>query len=201
MLGGRAMARSRRELERAGRVYREAHNGFLPDRVRRSGRKSRRKAREALGDGVGILARLAMLGPDLAHVTVHLEALGLGDLEHESNLYVHDTVDQIKARTLELFTGAFWARLEVGREARKLHLHALMHELPPVAHHAEPVTDLGRIAEYLSKCQVPADDLSTGVFLEARAEAFKAGKPRLPKTSWSRGIPSGRAALRVIEPK
>jgi hypothetical protein len=195
------MARSRRDLERMGRVFREAHNGFLPDRVRRSGRKSRRKAREALGDGVGVLARLAMLGPDLVHVTVSLEALGLGDLEHESNLYAHDAVDRIKARTLELFMGAFWARLEVGREARRLHLHVLMHELPPVAHHAEPVTDLGRIAEYLSKCQVPADDLSTGIFLEARAEAFKAGKPRLPKTSWSRGIPSGRAALRVIEPK
>jgi hypothetical protein len=195
------MVRSRRELERLGRVYREAHNGFLPDRVRRSGKKSRRKAREALGDGVGVLARLAMLGPDLVHVTIHLDALGLGDLEHESNLYTHDAVNRIKARTLELFTGSFWARLEVGREARRLHVHGLMHESPSMVHHAEPVTDLGRIAEYLSKCQVPADDFSTGIFLEARAEAFKAGKPRLPKTSWFRGIPSGRAALRVIEPK
>lgn len=188
----REMAQSRRELERLGRAYRDAHNGFSPDRVRRSGRKSRRKAQEALGDGMGVLARLAMCGPGLSHVTIHLGALGLGELEHESNLYNHDAVDRIKARTLELFAGAFWARLEVGRESRRLHLHVLTHELPSIAHHAESVTDLGRIAEYLNKCQVPADDLSTGIFLDARAENRKLGHKNLPRTSWSRGVPSGR---------
>jgi hypothetical protein len=197
------MARSR-DLERIGREYRNHPKNTkhrLPDRVRRSGRKEQRKAKQLLGDGAGILARLAMLGPDLAHLTVSLAALDLAHLEDESNLYVHDAVQQIKARTLEVFTGPFWAKLEVGREVRKLHLHILAHELPPITHHAEPVLDLGRIVAYLAKCQTPSDDLAAGVFLVARAEAFKAGIPRLPKTSWSRGIPSGRVACRVIEPK
>ena len=180
-----------RDLERRGREYRLTHNGFLPDRVRRSGWKSRTKAQGALGDGVGFLARLAMLGPDLVHVTVHLEALGLGDLEHESNLYAHDSIARIKARTLELFTGPFWTRLEAGRESRRLHLHALMHELPSIVHHVKLVTDLGKIVEYLQKCQVPGDDLSAGIFLEAKAQNRKAGRKSLPFTSWSRGIPDG----------
>jgi hypothetical protein len=198
------MARSRRDLERIGREYRNRPkntNHVLPDRVRRSGRKEQRKAAKLLGDGAGILARLSMCGPGLVHITISLAALDLAHLEHEENLYAHDAVGWIKTKTLELFTGPFWARLEVGREARKLHLHVLAHESPPVTHHAEPVHDLGRMAAYVAKTQTPSDDLAAGVFLVARVEAFKAGKPRLPKTSWSRGIPSGRADCRSIEPE
>lgn len=204
MLGRRAMARSRRDLERIGREYRNRPKNIhhaLPDRVRRSGKKEERKAAKLLGDGVGILSRLFTCGPGLVHIIVSLAALDLAHLEHEPNLYAHDAVGRIKAKTFELFSGPFWARLEVGREARKLHLHVLAHESPPVTHHAEPVLDLGRMAAYLAKTQTPSDDLAAGVFLVARVEAFKAGKPRLPKTSWSRGIPSGRAPCRVIEPE
>lgn len=177
-----------RELERLGKNYKKAH-GFAPDRVRHSGRKQRRKARKALGDGAGWLSRLAMLGDGLQHITLNLSSLGLEHLETEFSLYDHSAVSSIKAGVLNEFTGPVWTRLEVGK-ARKLHVHALAFEAPKSQHSTKQVHDLKGIALYLSKLQVPGDDLSIGIFLEAQKQARAAGHKRLPKTSFQRGIPT-----------
>jgi hypothetical protein len=181
------MARAR-DLEKIGETYRKNHDGFLPDRVRKSGRKQRRKALEALGDGIGWLSRLAMQGDKLEFYTVHLKALGLEHFEGEENLYQHDTVNAIKQAILKVMPGTFWARLEVGEKGRKLHVHVLAHQAPTVAYNAQEVQSLQGIAEYLCKCPVPGDNLSAGIFLEARKQAELMGHKRLPKISFSRGI-------------
>jgi hypothetical protein len=176
-----------RELEALGEKYRAANNNFFPDRVRRSGKANRFKARKALGDGEGWLSRLAMAGDNLEFYTISLEALGLKHLEHEANLYNHAAINTIKDAILKATPGVFWARLEVGDRERKLHVHVLAYEAPTVVHNAKPVIDLGGIALYISKCPVPSDDLSAGIFLEAKCQAQLEGR-RLPKTSFSRGI-------------
>ncbi len=179
-----------RDLEKVGETYRKQHLGFLPDRVRRSGRKQKRKSLEALGDGAGWLSRLAMAGEKLEFYTVHLAALGLEYLEFEGNLYDHAAVNTIKQALFNAMPGTFWARLEVGNQGRRLHIHVLAHQAPSVDHNAQEVQSLQRIAEYLSKCQVPGDDLSAGIFLEAKRQAQITGHLRLPKTTFKRGIPN-----------
>jgi hypothetical protein len=179
-----------RDLEQVGKTYRAQHLGYKPDRMRTTSAKKRRKALRALGDGYGWLSRLAMAGSNLQLITINLAAFKLESLEGESNLYDHAAVDQIKTATLEAMPSAFWARLECGDEERKLHLHLLAHEVPRVAHHAEPVTNLKGMALYLSKAQMPGDDLSSGIYLESKTQARARGKKRLPKTSFSRGIPN-----------
>lgn len=183
------MARNR-ELEQRGKQYRLNHQGFLPDRVRRSGRKEKRKALEALGDGCGWLSRLAMSGCNLKFFTISLKTLGFEHLEHESNLYDHSAVNKIKQAILEVIPSSFWARLEVGNKVRRLHVHVIAHQAPTVAHNAQAVEALERIAVYICKCPVPGDDLSAGIFLEAKRKAYLEGRKRLPKTSFSRGIPN-----------
>ena len=179
---------SKRDLAKLGKSYREAHKGFLPDRTRRSGRKQKRKALEALGDGDGWLSRLAMAGDRFEFYTIHLVALGLEHLEHEKNLYDHAAVQSIKKAVLRIMPSKFWARLEAGSEVRRLHVHVLGHEAPQVAHNAQEVQSLEKIALYVNKCQVPGDDLSAGIFVEAQLMARRE-KRNLPRTSFWRGIP------------
>lgn len=183
------MARAR-DLEALGAEYRVKHNGFLPDRVRRSGRKERRKAMQALGDGCGWLARLAMAGDNLRFFTVSLDAFNLEHLQNESSLYDHDAINSIRQATLEATPGAFWARLEVGKYERKLHVHILAHDAPRVAYASRKVESLERVAAYVSKCPVPGGDQSAGIFLEAQKRARESGRKRLPRTSFRRGIPN-----------
>ena len=121
--------------------------------------------------------------------SVNLSSLGLEHLETEFSLYDHSAVSSIKAAVLNEFTGPVWTRLEVGK-ARKLHVHALAFEAPKSQHSTKQVHDLEGIALYLSKLQVPGDDLSIGIFLEAQKQARAAGHKRLPKTSFQRGIPT-----------
>jgi hypothetical protein len=176
--------------ERLLQQHLSAHRGFLPDRVRRSGRKAQRKTLEALGDGSGWAARLFTAGPGLQHVILALDDLGLPDLGDESDLYNSQAVARIKRASLEVFPGPFWLRLEVGYKLRHLHAHALAHELPRCPHIAKPVEDLERLLLYLHKAQVPSDLASARVFLVARQEARDTGK-RLPRTVWWRGIRRG----------
>lgn len=183
------MAR-RRELEKMGEIYREHHKGYLPERVRSSRRLQHRKAQRAIGDGVGWLSRLAMAGDRLEFYTISLETLGLEHLEDETNLYRHEAVDAIKIAVLQAMPGTFWARLEAGQKGRRVHVHVLAHEAPTVVHNARPVNDLAGIALYMSKPQVPSDNLAAGILLEARRQSKLEGRQRLPKTSFSRGIPS-----------
>jgi hypothetical protein len=178
-----------RDLERKGAAYRKDHNNFLPDRVHRSGRRQTRKAQAAIGDGAGLLCRLEGAGQGVKHYEIALKSLGLEQYEHESNLYRHDAIAKIRAAIFAAIEGAFWARLEVGKRARKLHIHVLAHESPKVFHHICESQSLEGYARYLSKCQVAGDDLSAGIFLESRKQAQLEGKKRLPKTSFSRGIP------------
>ena len=147
------------------------------------------KADKALGEGAGWLSRLQMAGNDLGFYTVSLKALGLEHLEHESNLYSHEAVNAIKQATHQAMPGAFWARLEVGKE-RRLHVHVLSHQAPSVANFPEEVYDVKGIKAYLSKEQVPSDLLSAGIFLQAKRQSRLEGHKRLPKTSFSRGIPT-----------
>jgi hypothetical protein len=184
-----------RELEAIGEKYRAANKNFLPDRVRWSGKAQRFKARKALGDGDGWLSRLAMAGNNLKFYTISLEALGLKHLEYEANLYNHAAVNKIKDAILNATSGVFWARLEVGDRERKLHVHVLAYEAPTVTHNAKTVFDLGGMAIYISKCPVPSDNLSAGIFLEAKYQAQLKGR-RLPKTSFSRGIPKSKNHIR-----
>jgi hypothetical protein len=179
-----------RDLEKIGREYRETHNGFLPDRVRRSGRKQKRKTLEMLGDGCGWLPRLAMAGDELRFFTVALAALDLEHLEHESNMYSHEAVNSIKDKIREVMPSAFWARLEVGNRERKLHVHLFAHNAPAVSHNGQETQSLGGIASYVCKCPVPDDDLSAGVFIEAQKQSRAAGHKRLPNITFRRGIPN-----------
>jgi hypothetical protein len=188
------MARTRRDLERLGRAYRKERKGFLPDRVQRSGRKQKRKALEALGDGAGWLSRLAMAGENLHLCTITLKSLGLERFEDETHLYDHDAVAQIVQAVHKAMPSAFWARLEVGNRQRKLHVHVVAHQLPTVIHHARPEKEfeggLMDIASYVTKCPVPGDNLSAGIFLEAQRLARTQGHSRLPATAFKRGIPN-----------
>jgi hypothetical protein len=179
-----------RDLERAGREYRLTHDNFLPDRVRRSGRKQTRKTLEALGDGCGWVARLQMAAGDLKRFTFSLRALGFEHLEYEGHIYRHASVAAIKEAVFAVMPGRFWARLEVGERERKGHLHALAHEAPTVTHHAQETETLEELVSYVCKCSVPGDDLSAGIFLEERARALSEGYKRLPNTSFRRGIPN-----------
>jgi hypothetical protein len=178
-----------RDLERVGAEYREKHGGFLPDRCTRSGRKQTRKAKAAIGDGARLLCRLERAGQGVKHYEIALKNLGLEQYEHESNLYRHDAISEIRTAVFAALEGAFWARLEVGKQARKLHVHVLAHQSPKVDHHLCKAQTLKDYAQYLSKCQVPGDNLSAGIFLESRKQAQLEGHKRLPKTSFSRGIP------------
>ncbi len=189
-----------RDLEALGAAHRKSHQGFLPDFVRKSGGRTRRKASEALGDGNGWLSRLAMAGKQLEHHTVHLSAFKLEHLEGEENLYDHQAVNTIKQAVLEAMPGTFRARLEVGKEGRRrLHVHILAHQapifahqVPKVAHVIRPVTDLKGMGVYMYKCPVPENDnLSAGIYLEGKKQARLKGYKRLPKTAFSRGIPQG----------
>jgi hypothetical protein len=185
------MARTR-ELEAIGESYKKTHRGYLPDRVQKLSRRAKeRKADKALGEGVGWLSRLQMAGDDLGFYTVSLQALGLAHLEHESNLYNHEAVNAIKQATHQAMPGAFWGRLEVGKE-RRLHVHLFAHQPPLVAHFPKGIYDLKGIKAYLSKAQVPSDLLSAGVFLQAKRQSRLEGYKRLPKTSFARGIPTSK---------
>jgi hypothetical protein len=178
-----------RELEALGAACRKQNGGYYPERVRRSGKLQRRKALKAFGDGHGWLARLAMTGSKLEHYTVHLKALGLEHLEDQESLYDHEAVNSIKQAIHEAVPGSFWAHLEVGDQARRLHIHVLAHNAPTVPYVRGKEKTLEEYANYLCKCQVPSDDLSAGIFWKAKQQARLEGKKRLPKTSFSRGIP------------
>jgi hypothetical protein len=178
-----------RKFQAQAKPYCKTNKVWLPDRVRRSGRAQRRKALVALGDGVGWLSRLAMAGDTLGFYTLHLKALELEHLEHESNLYDHAAVHAIKQAIHQAMPGVFWARLEVGKQGRRLHVHVLAHNAPRVAHHAREVDSLKKLAEYVCKCPVPSDAKSGDVLDTAKRLARLEGKKRLPKTCFSRGIP------------
>jgi hypothetical protein len=76
-----------RELEALGAAY-VARKGFLPDRVKRSGRQQTRKSKVALGDGIGTFSRLQMADKvnKLEHYTIHLKDLGLEQFKYEGML-------------------------------------------------------------------------------------------------------------------
>jgi hypothetical protein len=96
-------------------------------------------------------------------------------------------------KSFKLFTKQC-PRLEVGNRQRKLHVHVVAHQLPTVIHHARPEKEfeggLMDIASYVTKCPVPGDNLSAGIFLEAQRLARTQGHSRLPATAFKRGIPN-----------
>ena len=170
--------------------YRAANKGYLPDRVRRSGRRQRRKAAKALGDGCGWLARLQMLGDNLGFHTIALRDLGLEHLEHESDLYNHESVAAIKQVVCRAMPDAFAAKLEVGNDERKIHVHILAHVAPTVKHHTSVVYDLKGIITYWYKPSVPSDDQSANVYLTAKNASRAQGDKSLPRIAFRRGIPN-----------
>ena len=101
------------------------------------------------------------------------------------------SIEQIKNAVCTAMPRAFYARLEVGRKARKLHVHVLAHEAPNVRHHVCNENTLDWYAKYLNKNQVPGDNLSAGIYLEARENSLLKGCKRLPETSFKREIPNG----------
>jgi hypothetical protein len=181
------MARSR-DLEKIGRKYREQHAGYAPDRLRPSRNKARRLALKAIDSGTGWICRLAQAGPDLQHGVIHLKHLGLEHLEPEGNLWDHAAVLEVKQAVRRVAPHAFYARLEAGEEARRVHVHILAHE-PLTVHCAlESVRDLEKMAAYLSKPPAPSDDLGIGEFQFAKLETKKQGR-NLPRLAFWRGIP------------
>jgi hypothetical protein len=181
-----------RELEALGAAY-VARKGFLPDRVKRSGNAQTRKSKVALGDGIGTFSRLEMADKvnKLEHYAIHLKDLGLEQFKYEGMLYDHEAVSSIKQEILKAVSGAFWARLEVGKHGRRLHVHVLAFNAPSVFNVKGKDKSLEEHAFYFSKSQVPDDLLSAGVFLESKKQSLLKGNKRLPKTSFSRGIPRG----------
>lgn len=181
------MARSR-DLEKIGRTYRDAHNGFTPDRLRPSRNKAKRLGLKAIDSGAGWICRLANAGPGLHHGVLRLRSLNLERLEPESSLWNHAAVLEIKRAVRRAVPGPFYARLEAGDEARRVHVHVLTHEALTVDCALKPVRDLERIAGYLSKPPAPNDDLAIGEFITAKLEAKKQGR-NLPRLAFWRGIP------------
>jgi hypothetical protein len=177
-----------RDLEQIGRNYRKVHHGFVPDRLYTSGSKTRRLTLKALDDGTGWICRLSQAGPQLQHGVLHLKQLGLEHLESEDTLWNRKAVDEIKQAVKQIAPGMFWARLEVGKEARHVHVHILTHESFGLHCALEPVRGLERMAGYLAKAPAPNDDLGIGQFIEAKCEAKRNGK-NLPRLSFWRGIP------------
>jgi hypothetical protein len=183
------MARNR-DLEKIGRKYREQHAGFAPDRLRPSRNKAKRLGLKAIDSATGWICRLAQAGPELLHGVIHLRHLGLDHLESEGTLWDRAAVEKIKQAVHSVTPGAFYARLEAGAEARRVHVHILTHE-PLTVHCAlEPVRDLEKMAAYLYKPPAPSDDLGIGEFIQAKLEAKKQGR-NLPRLAFWRGIPNG----------
>jgi hypothetical protein len=178
----------RRDLERVGKKYRVKHAGFAPDRLHVSGRKSRRLGKKAVQAGIGWICRLAQAGPELLHGVIHLKQLGLDHLDSEENLWIREAVLEIKNAVRRVTCGPFYARLEAGSEARRIHVHVLTHEPLSVACALEPVRDLEKMASYLAKAPAPRDDLAIGTFLEGRKQSRAQGK-NLPRLAFWRGIP------------
>ena len=183
------MARTR-ELIRLGAKYREQHAGFAPDRLRPSRNKAKRLGLKAIDSGTGWICRLAQAGPDLQHGVIHLRYLGLEHLELEGNLWNHAAVLEIKQAVCRVTPGAFYARLEAGTEARRVHVHILTHEPLSVHCALEPVRDLEKMAVYLAKPPAPSDDLGIGEFIQAKLEAKKQGR-NLPRLAFWRRVPNG----------
>ncbi len=181
------MARAR-DLERIGRTYRDAHNGFAPDRLRTSRNKARRLGLKAIDSGTGWICRLANAGPELQHGILRLRSLNLEHLELEGNLWNHAAVLEIKQAVLRAAPGAFYARLEAGEEARRVHVHILTHEPLHVPCALEKVRYLEKTAAYLAKAPAPNDNLAIGVFIAAKLEAKARGR-NLPRLAFWRGIP------------
>lgn len=178
----------RRDLERIGAAYRKGKNGYVPDALHGSGGKSRRLGLKAIDSGTGWICRLAQAGPNLQHGVLHLRHLELEHLESEENLWDHESVATIKQTVAIVAPHRFYARLEVGEEARRLHLHVLTHESLTVHCALEPVRDLERMARYLAKPPAPSDDLAIGLFVQGRQAARSAGRT-LPRLAFWRGIP------------
>jgi hypothetical protein len=184
----RLMARVR-ELMTRGRKYLKERNGFYPDKLRRSDNAARRKVRAAFGDGCGWFSQLLMLGSSLGLYTITLKDLNLESLESEKTLYDYDSIERIKDAVFASIDCPFWARVEVGYDNRRTHVHILAHEAPKVRYHLEPVTTPEGMIAYLCKAPAPHDVLSIGMLLDGRDKAQKKGRKRLPKVSFSRGIP------------
>jgi hypothetical protein len=172
---------------RDARRGRKRRGKRVPDRFHCTGAKRTRKVKVALDDGVGWACRFFVAIEELREFVIEMRDIGLEEFSNE----------RIKHAIGKAFDGPFWAKIEVKRITRKLHVHVLANAQTPrlVKRKLKGRKRTLKRLYYLVKvpAQLPETPKERARALRLLRDAKKhMGTRNLPRVSFSRGIQRNR---------